>query len=636
MEATLDVITIGRSSVDLYGQQIGTRLEDVGSFAKSVGGCPSNIAIGCARLGLKAAVVTRVGDEQLGNFIREQMVREGVVVDGIKTDPQRLTALVLLAVEDDRSFPLIFYRDNCADMALDEADIDPGFIASARMILVTGTHFSSANTEAAQRKAIAAARANGVKVGFDIDYRPNLWGLAGHAAGDKRYIASAAVSARLRTVLPDCDLIVGTEEEVLIASGETELAAALKAIRALSTATIVLKRGPMGCVVYDGPIPDDLEAGIVGKRFPIEVYNVLGAGDAFMAGFLRGWLSGESLATSATWANACGALVVSRLLCSPEIPTYEELQYFLEHGSAHKALRDDEALNHLHWATTRRGEYPVLMALAIDHRPLFEEMAARTGSALERIGAFKRLAVEAAARVADGQPGFGVLVDDKHGREALFAASRHGLWVGRPLEEPGSRPLRFELGDDVGSRLIEWPVDHCVKCLCIYHPDDAADLKSEQLDRLRTVYDAARRIGRELLIEIIASKNGPLDDATVSRALAEVYARGIKPDWWKLEPQASPGAWRSIDETIRSNDRWCRGVVLLGLEAPTDVLTAAFATTRSVETVKGFAVGRTVFADVARSWFAGDLGDDEATDQIATRFAALTKSWTRLRQQRVA
>jgi 5-dehydro-2-deoxygluconokinase len=276
------------------------------------------------------------------------------------------------------------------------------------------------------------------------------------------------------------------------------------------------------------------------------------------------------------------------------------------------------------------------MALAIDHRPLFEEMAARTGSGLERIGAFKRLAVEAAARVADGQPGFGVLVDDKHGREALFAASRHGLWVGRPLEEPGSRPLRFELGDDVGSRLIEWPVDHCVKCLCIYHPDDAADLKSEQLDRLRTVYDAARRIGRELLIEFIASKNGPLDDATVSRALAEVYARGIKPDWWKLEPQASPGAWRSIDETIRSNDRWCRGVVLLGLEAPTDVLTAAFATTRSVETVKGFAVGRTVFADVARSWFAGDLGDDEATDQIATRFAALTKSWTRLRQQRVA
>jgi len=122
-EARLDVITIGRSSVDLYGQQIGSRLEDIASFAKSVGGCPSNIAIGTARLGLKSGLITRVGDEQMGRFIREQMTREGVALAGIVTDPQRLTSLVLLAVENDRTFPLIFYRDNCADSALCEEDI---------------------------------------------------------------------------------------------------------------------------------------------------------------------------------------------------------------------------------------------------------------------------------------------------------------------------------------------------------------------------------------------------------------------------------------------------------------------------------------------------------------------------------
>ena len=144
----------------------------------------------------------------------------------------------------------------------------------------------------------------------------------------------------------------------------------LKTIRALSaTATIVLKRGPMGCIVYDGPIPDDLEEGIVGQGFPIEVYNTLGAGDSFMSGFLRGWLKGEDHKTSATWANACGAFAVSRLLCSPEIPTFTELQYFLKNGSPHKALRKDEDINHVHWATTRKaGDIPLLMALAIDHR----------------------------------------------------------------------------------------------------------------------------------------------------------------------------------------------------------------------------------------------------------------------------
>src|SRR5690606_28726277 len=186
----------------------------------------------------------------------------------------------------------------------------------------------------------------------------------------------------------DCDLIVGTEEEVLIASGESSLQTALRTIRSLSAAVIVLKRGPMGCIVYDGPIPDDLEDGIVGKGFPIEVYNVLGAGDAFMSGFLRGWLRGESHATSATWANACGAFAVSRLLCAPEIPTWTELQFFLENGSRERALRKDEAINHVHWATTRRRAIPQLMALASDHRSQLAGMAAGDPEKLARIPAF--------------------------------------------------------------------------------------------------------------------------------------------------------------------------------------------------------------------------------------------------------
>ncbi|HLV83123.1 MAG TPA: PfkB family carbohydrate kinase, partial [Devosia sp.] len=242
---TLDVITIGRASVDLYGQQIGTRLEDVGSFAKSVGGCPANIAVGTARLGLKSALITRVGHEQMGRFIVEQLAREGVETAGIATDPDRLTALVLLSVEAEGVSPMIFYRTDCADMALSEDDIDEGLIAAARAIIVTGTHFSRPNSEAAQKKAIRLARAHGARVAFDIDYRPNLWGLAGHDAGFERYVASDMVSQKYQSVLPDCDLIVGTEEEILIASGEADLLTALRTIRTLSSGTIVLKRGPM-------------------------------------------------------------------------------------------------------------------------------------------------------------------------------------------------------------------------------------------------------------------------------------------------------------------------------------------------------------------------------------------------------
>ena len=631
MAQDLDVITIGRSSVDLYGQQIGGRLEDMGSFAKSVGGCPSNIAIGAARLGLKSAVLTRIGDEHMGRYIREQMAREGVATDGIITDPKRLTALVILGVRDSDSFPLIFYRSDCADMALDESDVDPALFRRARAIVVTGTHFSTPTTAAAQRKAMKIARETGAKIVFDIDYRPNLWGLAGHGAGESRYIASDRVSLHLQPILPDCDLIVGTEEEVKVAGGAEDVLTALRNIRVRSGATIVLKRGPKGCTVFPDAIPDSVDQGIVGSGFPIEVYNVLGAGDAFMSGLLRGWLTGEPLETCATWANACGAFAVSRLLCSPEIPTWTELQYFLKYGSKHRALRHDSDLNHIHWSTTRRGHWPTLMALAIDHRAQLEELADKAGAPRARIDAFKALAVAAATKVADGQTGFGMLLDGTYGREALFRAADHDLWIARPVERPGSRPLRFET-EDLGSHLAEWPVTHVIKCLCFYHPKDPEALRQEQEERLLTLYDAARTAGRELLVEIIAGKHGPLADETVATVLRRLYDLGIRPDWWKLEPQATRTAWQHTGDEIRARDPFCRGVVLLGLDASEDVLDQAFQVAASDPIVKDFAVGRTIFAEPADAWLRGQMDDAGAVAEMAKRFARLTDAWKKAKR----
>ncbi len=628
-EPVLDLISIGRSSVDLYGQQIGGRLEDMASFSKAVGGCPTNIAIGTARLGLRSAVITRVGDEQMGRFILEQLQREGVETRGVVVDPKRLTSLVILGVRDEKTFPLIFYRTDCADAALDESEIDEAFIASAKAVVVTGTHFAIPNAAKAQRKAIALARKHGRKVVFDVDYRPNLWGLAGHGAGEERYIRSDSVTQHLQAILPECDLIVGTEEELHAAGGSEDTLAAIRNIRALSQATIVCKRGPMGCVVFPEAIPDSIEDGIKGPGFPVEVYNVLGAGDAFMSGFLRGYLSDEPIETCCTWANACGAFAVSRLLCSPESPTFAELQFFLKHGSPHRALRHDVAINHVHWATTRRPQAATLMALAIDHRSQIEAMADEAGVPRERIAAFKRLAVDAAARIAKGAEGFGMLLDGRHGREALFRAGDHGFWVARPLELPGSRPLRLETDADgsLGAALNEWPVDHVAKVLAFYHPDDDAALKAEQEATLKRVALACRQVGRELLVEIICSKNGPVGDDTMASVMRRLYDIGIKPDWWKLEGQPSAAAWAAVDAAIAENDPYCRGVVLLGLDAPLPELEAAFRLAQTARTVKGFAVGRSIFGEAARGWLAGKLDDEAATAMMAERFGRLVDAW---------
>ena len=628
-DTVLDVITIGRASVDLYGQQIGSRLEDMASFAKSVGGCPANIAIGAARLGLRSAVVTRVGDEAFGRFLREQLQREGVDVSGVVTDPKRLTALAILGVRDSSTFPLIFYREDCADAALDESNIDEAFIRSAKAIVVTGTHFAREHSAAAQRKAMRIAREAGRRVVFDIDYRPNLWGLAGHGSGEQRYIPSGHVSQHLQAILPDCDLIVGTEEELHIAGGTDDTLAALRRVRELSDATIVLKRGPMGCAVFTADIPASLEDGIKGPGFPVEVFNVLGAGDGFMAGLLRGYLTGEPWETTCAYANACGAILVSRLLCSPESPSWTELRHFLDSGSREYALRRDKELAHLHWATTRRPGSAQILALAIDHRSQLEVLADRCGAPRERLSRLKVLAVNAAARAAVDRSDIGVLLDGTHGREALFAAAGHALWIGRPVEKPGSRPLQFETGADLGSHLVEWPVTHTAKCLCFYHPDDPPALREAQEERLLALHDAARTVGREYLVEIIAGPHGALGPDTIAAVLRRLYAIGIKPDWWKLEPQTSPEAWQAIDGAIADGDPYCRGVVMLGLEAPEAELAQAFSAARGAPCVKGFAVGRTIFAEPAEAWLSGRITDDAIVDEMHRRFAGLIAAWER-------
>src|SRR5262249_39175556 len=162
------------------------------------------------------------------------------------------------------------------------------------------------------------------------------------------------VTRRLQAILPGADVIVGTEEEIHIAGGSTDTLAALRRIRSNTPALIVLKRGESGCIAFPDAIPARLQDGLVVPGFPIEVYNVLGAGDAFMSGCLSGYLRGQSIEESCRLANACGALVVSRHGCAPASPTAEELGHFLDHGSPGRALRHDAALNHLHRATTRR------------------------------------------------------------------------------------------------------------------------------------------------------------------------------------------------------------------------------------------------------------------------------------------
>ena len=629
----LDLICIGRLAVDLYAQQVGARLEDVTSFAKYLGGSSANIAFGAARLGLKSAMLTRVGDDHMGRFLTESLEREGCDTHHVVVDKQRLTALAMLGLKDRDTFPLVFYRDNCADMAFDVDDVDEDFIASSRALLITGTHLSTQKVLAASTKALDFARSHDVRTILDIDYRPVLWGLTGKADGETRFIANDDVTAHLLRLLPKFDLVIGTEEEFRIAGGGDDLLASLRKVREVTPATLVVKRGALGCTVIEGAIPKDIDDEPTFGGVQVEVLNVLGAGDAFASGFLSGWLRDKTYGECAEVANACGALVVSRHACAPAMPTPTELHYFLSHakaepGSMRRPDRD-ATLSRLHRVTVPRAKWDELFVFAFDHRSQMFEIARETGCDESRIEALKRLFVEAVADTekAPGNRGhMGMLCDGRYGQDALNAATGRGWWIGRPIEFPGSSPLLFEGGRSVGTTLLDWPREHTVKCLVHYHPDEPFETRLEQEHQIRALYDATQASGHELLLEIIPPKHLPQGADIVYRALKRLYNLGIYPEWWKLEPMPAEH-WKAIDALIAERDPYCRGVVLLGLNQPVETLAEGIRDAAASSQCRGFMVGRTIFGEPSRAWMAGEIDDATLKARVRETFETLIGHW---------
>jgi 5-dehydro-2-deoxygluconokinase len=626
-----DLACLGRLAVDLYAQQIGCPLEDVTSFSKYLGGSSANIAFGAARLGLRAAMVSRVGDEQMGRFLVDALRREGCDVSQVQVDPQRLTALVLLGLKDRDTFPLLFYRENCADMALDAAGIDEDFIAQCRALLVTGTHLSAPGVRAASTAALGFAKRHGVLRVLDIDYRPVLWGLVGRGEGANRYVPDAKVTAQLQAVLPQFELIIGTEEEFLIAGGVPgDLIASLRAVRAVTPAAFVVKLGAQGCCFIPAEVPARIEDALTVRGERIEVMNVLGAGDAFAAGLMTGLLRGQGFEDAARLANACGAIVVSRHACAPAMPTPAELEHWFS-GARLPRPDADATLAHLHRVTTPRRAWPRIAVLAFDHRSQFEALARDAGAATSRIPRLKQLLVGAVAAM-ESRPGLrgrlGVLADDRYGPDALAAAGARGWWIGRPVELPGSRPLAFDNGLPVPAQLKHWPAEHVVKCLVHYHPDDAAPLRLEQEQQVLELWRAVMDSGHELLLEVIppaaVTPAGTMDSA-VLRSLQRFYNLGVKPDWWKL-PVLSRAGWDAVGELVRARDPHCRGAVVLGLNQPIADLAAGFGQAQD-PVVKGFMVGRSVWAEPAAAWLRGEIDDAALQAQAAERFSQLVRAW---------
>ena len=328
-----DLVAVGRSSIDLYSNDIGAPFEEITSFGAFVGGCPTNVAVGARRLGLSTALLTAVGDDPVGDFVLHFLEREGVDTRWAVRKPGRRTAAVLLGIQPPDRFPLVFYRRGCADNDLDCDDVVAGPVDACRMLLVTGTALAREPSRSATLLAAERARAASAEVVVDLDFRADLW-------HDPR-----AFGLAVRALLQSVDVVLGTEEEVKAAALSDaadvrvrgsqvtcpevggDLAAARELLLCRGLPALVVKRGEAGSTVHlpDGRVEE-------AAPFPVEVCNVLGAGDAFAAGFVYGRLKGWPWARCARMGNAAGAIVVTRQGCANFMPTEAEALALLDQG----------------------------------------------------------------------------------------------------------------------------------------------------------------------------------------------------------------------------------------------------------------------------------------------------------------
>lgn len=312
----LDLVCMGRSSLDLFGDALGQGFAQQTRFNAYVGGSPNNICVAARRLGLRTGMLTAVGADYAGDFIVEFLRREGVDVSGVKLKPGYITNTVAVALLPPDQMEFVAYHALNADLQLTMGDVLDSPLASSRVALISGMGLLADPARTATLFAAELAREQGARIIMDVDYRAPMW----------EHPRSFGVVAR--SALRLVDIAIGTDEELIAAAGQHDLASAVERLLGLVSIAVVVKRGADGSTVYT-------KTGEVhpAAAFPAQVVNFLGAGDAFAAGFIYQYLNGADWRTCARFGNACGAIIVAEHGTANMMPPLAQVQAFIrEHG----------------------------------------------------------------------------------------------------------------------------------------------------------------------------------------------------------------------------------------------------------------------------------------------------------------
>jgi 5-dehydro-2-deoxygluconokinase len=600
----LDVLALGRTYINLEGEQIGSSLKDMSTFKKSVSGTCALVSIGLSRLGLNCALLSKIGQDALGEHIKEAMAFENIDPTLLITDPKNAT---LIALNNSAFF------EHHSLLNLQESEIDPGMIGHAKALFLTSDMFVDEASNRAARKAIIAAKDNQTKIILALE----MWPLMGQH--------NQQVQA-LETVLPFCNLIFGYEEEIHILANTQDTYIALTQLREITNATIVMKSATQ-YYAFDGAILNQWQQISRHAQFQAVNFASINAHAAFIASFIHAWLKGEPPANALKLAERSEQIVEANPM-HLGLPTQRLLSYIdSRKEDITDALFHTPYIKHLHYVTTRSRVSCSKFLVNFGYHAQWLKMAEAFNVGEQAVQKAKALLAQGIFSASGKEHPTGIVSDECPSKETILSPIPSNSMIARTLEVANQIPLQFVSGNDMTSTLLKWPHQHVAKVSITYHPDDKYVIRGEQEKALLSLYQACRETGHLLLIEISPPTNSLVTASTLGHIMQRFYELGIYPDWWQFAAPRDQRSWDSLHRVIQDNDPDCLGVFVHTPLCSLDQLGVLFDMISKQPICKGFVLGKTLFQPIIEQWLSQKIADHVLVDHVKPLFHQIINMW---------
>lgn len=583
-----DIIVAGPGSVELRGQQQGSSLQHMLSFEKTLGNGAPKVAVGLARLGARCAVISTLGNDEMGKFITEMLHDESVDTSQITTINGTQTSLYLKNNPTDTSQTLT-YGNSLTDAI---SDVNEAFLTKGCALLVLSAWLKEHAIHTNLLTTIKQAKENQVKIILLLD-------------------EDVTLAKNLSDLLALCDVIIGRELDYINLVNAQDIDGALLSLRQSSSALLVIKNG-QSCYV-----PSQCHH----HGFNIETAkpDISASG----VGFIAAWLQEKTLEQCCEQANACEIL----MSLNSESPSLDALSYFLDHQNQVVARSIQSAFfSNLCYSSVQKRLKKPLFLLNLGDLKLWEKMAEPYNVKEETINLAKQFMNEAIIQGLENHSSIGIIFEDETTFDIKTWSTKLS-WMARSLEKPGETPLQFISESELTSTLALWPKHHIAKVSVTYHPDDRYSLRGQQEALLAQLHQVCRFTKHGLLIDLLMPMNSLITAKTHSHIMQRFYELGIYPDYWQMSIPRDQRSWENIYSAIQESAPFCQGLFINAVSAPVPQLPTLMEIAGKEKICQGLVVGRTLFQQTVEQWFAKKIDDRMFVQILSDTFRETANLW---------